>query len=178
MKLVFVYGPPAAGKYTVSRRVAEMTGLALFHNHLVVDTVASVFPFGSPSFVRLREQFWMDVFQAAAVEDRSLVFTFQPEGSVSPEFALRVIELVRRAGGEVILVHLKLSADGQLARIANEDRAKFGKMRDAELLAKLQAEFEACERAMPAADLVIDTEIVSAEAAAGMIAARLAQVQS
>lgn len=174
MKLVFVYGPPAAGKYTVSRRVAQITGLALFHNHLVVDTVASVFPFGSPSFVRLREQFWMDVFKAAVAEDRSLVFTFQPEGSVSPAFAQRVVDLVRGADGEVLLVHLKLSADGQLARIANEDRAKFGKMRDAELLAKLQAEFEACERAMPAADLVIDTETVTAETAAAMIAAQVA----
>lgn len=173
MKLVFVYGPPAAGKYTVSQRVAQITGLALFHNHLVVDTVASVFPFGSPSFVRLREQFWMDVFKAAVAEDRSLVFTFQPEGSVSPAFAQRVVDLVRGAEGEVLLVHLKLSADGQLARIANEDRAKFGKMRDAELLAKLQAEFEACQRAMPAADLVIDTETVTAETAAAMIAAQV-----
>ena len=173
MKLVFVYGPPAAGKYTVSRRVAEITGLALFHNHLVVDTVASVFPFGSPSFVRLREQFWMDVFKAAVAEDRSLVFTFQPEGSVSPDFAQRVIDLVRSAGGEVLLVHLKLSADGQMARIANADRAAFGKLRDADLLAKLQAEFAACERAMPEADLVIDTELVSAEAAAAMIASRV-----
>lgn len=173
MKLVFVYGPPAAGKYTVSRRVAEITGLALFHNHLVVDSVASVFPFGSPSFVRLREQFWMDVFKAAVAEDRSLVFTFQPEGSVSPDFAQRVIDLVRGAGGEVLLVHLKLSADGQVARIANADRAAFGKLRDADLLAKLQAEFAACERAMPEADLVIDTELVSAEAAAAMIASRV-----
>ncbi|MDP3460628.1 MAG: shikimate kinase [Hyphomonas sp.] len=173
MKLVFVYGPPAAGKFTVSARVAEMTGLALFHNHLVVDTVASVFPFGSPSFVRLREQFWMDVFDAAVAEDRSLIFTFQPEGSVSPEFAQRVVDFVRGAGGEVLLVHLKLSADGQAARIANQDRARFGKLRDAGLLARLQAEFEACERAMPAADLVIDTEQVPVEAAAGLIAARL-----
>ncbi len=173
MKLVFVYGPPAAGKFTVSARVAEMTGLALFHNHLVVDTVASVFPFGSPSFVRLREQFWMDVFDAAVAEDRSLIFTFQPEGSVSPEFAQRVVDFVRSAGGEVLLVHLKLSAGGQTARIANEDRARFGKLRDAALLARLQAEFEACEQAMPEADIVIDTEKVSVEAAAGLIAARL-----
>jgi hypothetical protein len=173
MQLVFVYGPPAAGKYTVSRRVVEITGLALFHNHLVVDSVASVFPFGSPSFVRLREQFWMDVFKAAVAEDRSLVFTFQPEGSVSPDFAQRVIDLVRGEGGEVLLVHLKLSADGQMTRIANADRAAFGKLRDSDLLAKLQADFAACERAMPEADLVIDTELVSAEAAAAMIASRV-----
>lgn len=174
MQLVFVYGPPAAGKYTVSSRVAALTGLPLFHNHLVVDTVASVFPFGSPSFVRLREKFWMDVFEAAVAEDRSLIFTFQPEGSVSPGFAQAVIDLVRGAGGNVLLVHLKLSADGQMDRIANEDRAAFGKLRDPALLAQLQAGFEACEEAMPAPDLVIDTAQVSAEDAAAMIAARLA----
>jgi hypothetical protein len=176
MQLVFVYGPPAAGKYTVSRQVAEMTGLALFHNHLVVDTVASVFPFGSPAFVRLREQFWMDVFEAAIAEDRSLIFTFQPEASVSPDFAHRVVGRTRDAGGDVFLVHLKLSAEGQLARISNTDRAKFGKLRDAALLATLQANFEACERAMPAADLVIDSAAVSAEAAAAQIAGHLRRI--
>jgi len=60
-----------------------------------------------------------------------------------------------------------------LARIENEDRAKFGKLRDPVLLAQLQAEFSACEAAMPAADLVIDTELVSAEDAARQIVARL-----
>jgi len=173
MQLVFVYGPPAAGKYTVARRVAEMTGLALFHNHLIVDAVAAVFPFGSPSFVRLREQFWMDMLEAAVSEDRSLIFTFSPEATVTPGFAARAIDTVRKAGGRVLLVHLKLSADGQASRIANADRAKFGKLRDVGLLRTLQAEFEACERAMPAPDLVIDTELVSAEEAAQQIAVRL-----
>lgn len=178
MRVVFLYGPPAAGKHTVAKRLSELTGLPLFHNHLVVDTVASVFPFASPSFIRLRESFWMDVFEAAVAEDRSLIFTFQPESSVSAGFAQRVIDLVRGAGGDLLLVYLKLSADGQLTRIANEDRAKFGKLRDAELLAKLQSDFADCERAMPEADLVIDTAQVTAESAAEMIAARVDQLQS
>ncbi|MDV3459172.1 hypothetical protein RZN05_19400 [Sphingomonas sp. HF-S4] len=47
-----LYGPPAAGKRTIARVIAE---LPLFHNHLVVDAVAAIFPFGAPEFVRLRE---------------------------------------------------------------------------------------------------------------------------
>ena len=58
MKLVFIYGPPAAGKLTIARKVAEKAGLALFHNHLIVDAVGAVFPFGSEHFKRLREKFW------------------------------------------------------------------------------------------------------------------------
>lgn len=169
MKLIFVYGPPAAGKYTVSRKLAELSGLPLFHNHLIVDAVAAVFPFGSKSFVRLREQFWLDAISAACDEDRSLIFTFQPEASVSPTFSERVATMVRKAGGDIKFVHLKLSAKGQMARIANEDRAKFGKLRDADLLRKLQDEFAACEQVMPAADLVIDTEATAPEAAAQQI---------
>lgn len=173
MQLVFIYGPPAAGKYTVAKRVAEISGLALFHNHLVVDTVGAVFPFGSPAFVRLREQFWLDVLDAACAEDRSLIFTFQPEGSVSRHFAPRVVETIRDAGGEVLLVHLTLSADGQMARINNPDRAKWGKLRDADLLQALQSEFAECEARMPMPDMVIDTGTVSVEETAQQIVAGL-----
>ena len=129
MQLVFLYGPPAAGKLTVARLLAAETGYALFHNHLVVDTVHAVFPFGSPSFVRLREQFWLDVIDAAAAEGRSLIFTFQPEPTVNSDFPQRAIDLVRSTGGRVLLTYLKLSAHEQLARITHPDRAAFGKLR-------------------------------------------------
>lgn len=173
MQLVFLYGPPAAGKLTVAKELAAATGFALFHNHLVVDTVHAVFPFGSPSFVRLREQFWLDVIGAAAAEDRSLIFTFQPEASVTPGFPRRVIDLVAGAGGHTFLVHLKLSADEQIARIANTDRAAFGKLRDIDLLRTLQPQFAACEAAMPRPHITIDTATTAPAAAATRILAAL-----
>jgi hypothetical protein len=173
VKLVFLYGGPAAGKFTVARALAARTGFPLFHNHLVVDAVHAVFPFGSESFVRLREQFWMEVFAAAAAERRSLIFTFQPEGTVAPDFPARAAELYRSAGGDVLFVHLQVSRATQARRIANEDRAAFGNMRDAALLQSLQDQFEACERAMPATDLVVDTDVTRAEDAAAMIAGLL-----
>jgi hypothetical protein len=36
MDLVFLYGPPAAGKFTVGRELAAITGFGLFHNHLTL----------------------------------------------------------------------------------------------------------------------------------------------
>ena len=66
MKLIFLYGPAASGKLTIARELATLTGFALFHNHLVVDAVAAVFPFGSERFVKLREQFWLAMFHEAA----------------------------------------------------------------------------------------------------------------
>jgi hypothetical protein len=44
--------------------------------------VLAVFPFGSPEFVRLREEFWLRTFAVAIGSGTSLVFTFAPEPSV------------------------------------------------------------------------------------------------
>src|SRR3712207_3433388 len=94
MDLVFLHGPAAAGKLTVARELGRLTGLPVFHNHLVVDLLLEVFAFGSPEFVALREQFWLATFRAAAASGRSLIFTFTPEGTVKPGFPQRAVETV------------------------------------------------------------------------------------
>lgn len=169
MKLVFIYGPPAAGKLTIARKVSEQTGLSLFHNHLIVDAVGAVFPFGSEQFRRLREKFWFETFEAALQNGRSLIFTFLPEQSVSSDFADRVLKLVADQGGEIVFVKLDLSREGQLDRLANADRGKFGKLRDTDLLEVNFDQMEASIQAMPEPDLVLNTGKLSADAAARQI---------
>jgi hypothetical protein len=66
------------------------TGLSVFHNHLIVDAVGAVFPFGSEPFIRLRETLWLQVIKEAARTGRSLIFTFAPEPTVDPGFPRRV----------------------------------------------------------------------------------------
>ncbi|MEC7291393.1 MAG: hypothetical protein VXW22_15020 [Pseudomonadota bacterium] len=66
-------------------------------------------------------------------------------------------------------VHLHLSREGQLARVENADRANFGKLRDVEILKANLDQFEASTRAMPAADITIETEQMSAYDAAELI---------
>ena len=173
MKLIFLYGAPAAGKLTVGKALAASTGLALFHNHLIVDALTAVFPFGSPSFIALREEFWLATFRAAARERRSLIFTFAPEPTVAPDFPERARALVREEGGEVVFVRLTLSEREQERRIGNPDRAAMGKLRALDLLHRLRPDLAACEAAMPSPFLTLDTGALSAEAAAGRIAAAL-----
>ena len=80
MKLIFIYGLPATGKLTVAMELAAMTGFRLFHNHLVVDLLLSVFDFGSPPFVELREDIWLSVFdQACRNQVPGLIFTSPPK---------------------------------------------------------------------------------------------------
>ena len=169
VQMIFIYGPPAAGKYTIARRVADKTGYALFHNHLIVDAVAALFPFGSDNFVRLREQFWMDAMTAAARDGKSFIFTFQPEPSVSADFPARVVEMIEAHGGQVSFVRLELSPEDQLARIANQDRTAFGKLTSPDLLKRLQPDFKVCEDTMPTPQITLDTATLSPDAAASQI---------
>ncbi|MBN8942284.1 MAG: hypothetical protein J0H01_22450 [Rhizobiales bacterium] len=175
MQLVFLHGPPAAGKLTIAGELAALTGFALFHNHLIVDAVAAVFPFGSEPFIRLRETFWLATLGEAARTGRSTIFTFQPEATVAADFPQHVRRLVTDAGGEVIFVRLTAAAEIQDARIANADRAAFGKMRSRDLLRDLRGQFEAAEAAMPAARLTIDTGTTTPGDAARLIAAELSR---
>ena len=56
MALMVLDEPPVVGKLTVGREASALTGFPLFDNHLVVDVVTAVFPFGMLEFRELREQ--------------------------------------------------------------------------------------------------------------------------
>jgi hypothetical protein len=166
MKLVFIYGPVASGKLTIAKEVGRMTGFAVFHNHLVVDAVAAVFPFGTEQFVKLRERMWLDMMFEAATAGRSLIFTFAPEPTVVEGFHRRVVERVSAAGGSTHFVQLTVPARVQEERLTAPSRAAFGKLQSVKLLRELRPQFEESERGMPRGEIVIDTSaVVPAEAA-------------
>lgn len=169
MILVFLHGPAACGKLTVAREIAARTGLPVFHNHLAVDAAAAVFPFGSDAFVRLRERYWLSMFEEAAAAGRSLIFTFAPEPSVAPDFPDRVRALIERHGGRVAFVRLTVDAAEQDARIDAASRRAFGKLRSIDLLRQLRPAFTACEATMPHGLIEIDTTSMPPEAAARAI---------
>lgn len=156
-RCIFIYGGPATGKLTVGRRLSEATGLPLFHNHLAVDTVLAVFPFGDPAFVRLREKVWMDMFSECGATGRSLIFTYQPEPSVAEDFPERVRAVFAKAGGRVDFVRLTVEEELQELRMANANRQQWRKLTSVELLRELKPEFDACEARMPQPAVTVDT---------------------
>ena len=174
MKLLFLYGRPAVGKLTVARALAARTGGRLFHNHLTVNLVLSVFEFGTPAFVELRAKIWMDVFRGALAEKVPLlIFTFNPENTVSQQFIDELFVEVTAAGGEIIPVELVASERAIEERLGSESRRMERKTLGAATYRDLRGRgvFESPRILKPR--LRLDTEVVSPDQAAELIAALL-----
>ena len=105
MNLIFLYGMPGVGKLTVARELSNLTGFKVFHNHLTVDLVTSLFEFGSQPFINLREKIWLETFsQALKAKFSGLIFTFAPERTVTNDFPNKVRDLFEQNGGKVFFV--------------------------------------------------------------------------
>jgi hypothetical protein len=160
MKLIFIYGLPASGKLTVAQELVAITGYKLFHNHLVVDLLLSVFEFGSPEFVTLREEIWLSIFEQACLSKLpGLIFTFAPEATVQPGFINRMLRTVEDAGGEVDFIELTCPLPELKRRMGSLSRLQYKKLTSVPLFEELYGEGSFEAGYMPKATLSIDTSV-------------------
>jgi AAA domain len=175
VKLIFLHGLPGVGKLTVARELSRLTGFRVFHNHLTVDLVLSVFEFGSQPFVELREKVWLAVLsQAVAAKLDGLIFTFAFDRSVRSSFIENVRGVVEADGGEVLFVELKCSIEELERRIEQPSRKGFGKLSSVGMFRELKEAGAFVDPGIPEDRMVVDTTELSASDAAGLIASQLA----
>ena len=174
MKLIFLHGLPGVGKLTVARELADLTGFKVFHNHLAVDLVESVFEFGSLPFIELREKIWLEVFsQAVAAGLTGLVFTFAYDRTIQGSFIENTRRIIESAGGDVLFVELRCSAEELEERIEDPSRQRFGKLSSVSRFHELKESGAFVDPGMPSGRLVVDTTGLSAIDAADRIVREL-----
>jgi len=174
MRLIFLYGLPGVGKLTVARELAELTGFKVFHNHLTVDLVGSVFDFGSEPFVELREMIWLEVFKRSVAENlNGLIFTFAFDRTVRGDFVEKARDVVESVGGEILFVELCCSTEELEIRIEHPSRQRFGKLSSAVTFRELQASGAFVDPGLPKNHLIVDTTMLSASDSASFIATKL-----
>jgi len=137
-KIIFIHGPAASGKYTIAKELSKLSGLPLFHNHLTVDLLLSLFPFGSPEFIRHRESIWQDLMTDAIARGDSVIFTFNPERTVSRDFPKTLQSLVSKAGGQVHFVEVICREEELENRMEAASRRDFMKLSSRELYRQLK----------------------------------------
>lgn len=169
MKLLFIYGPPAVGKFTVGTEIAARTGFRLFHNHLTVDAVKPIFEFGTEPFGRLVSRFRLEVFAEAADRGLNLVFTYCFAFGEDEPFVDEVVSTIESRGGEVNFVLLRCGIEEHVSRVEAETRSAFKKIRTREELVRLLNRHRFYEPVPNRTGLVLDTDDISADRAAEII---------
>jgi hypothetical protein len=125
MRFVCIFGPPAVGKMTVGHELARLTGFKLLHNHMTVDPVLDIFPFGSPPFTRLVSEFRRRIIKEAVAADLpGLVFTFvwDLDDQSDRDLVESYVDIVEHGGGKVSFVELAAPLEERLVRNVTEFR--------------------------------------------------------
>jgi chloramphenicol 3-O-phosphotransferase len=172
--LVYLYGPPAAGKLTVASALVERTGIRLFHNHLTVNALRPVFDFGTAPFAEVLHRWRLDVFATAAARGVDVAFTNNSAWSGADArdrfaaFAASAADVVAAAGGRTVFVHVTAPTPVLEARVADESRRAHGKLVEVGRLRELLASLDPSP--LHDGDLLIDTSRVTPADAAAVIA--------
>lgn len=121
MRLLLIIGPPAVGKMTVGRAVADRSTFRLFHNHHTIELLLDVFDYGTPPFNRLNSEFRRRIIEEAAKAGADLVFTYVWDLDL-PEESDWLARLVEPYADRVAVVELVAGLDTRLARNRTEHR--------------------------------------------------------
>jgi hypothetical protein len=187
-RLVILFGPPAVGKMAVGLELARITGMRLFHNHMAIEPVLRIFPYGSASFNLIVRNFRNMIFAEAARADMpGLIYTcmWDLDDGGTKEYIDEVVSLFGSNGASAHFVELAASLDVRLRRNRTELRlAEKPSKRDvaaseARLLANENRRLNTTgEFFYPDRHIRLDTSNMTASAAARRLATELGLVES
>jgi hypothetical protein len=167
-RLIFLYGPPAVGKLTVARAIAERGGFRVLHNHVTFDPVAEVLPVGTPVFWAALDKVRLELVTAAAAEGIDLVYTFVFAPGDEPHVD-EVANAYESVGGSALFVQLLAPPEELRRRVTDGSRAVHAKIREAAALDDVLRKHDVFASIPGRDSLTIDTEAMSPEEAARRI---------
>jgi adenylate kinase family enzyme len=120
LKHVWIFGPPAVGKMTVGQELAKITGLVLFHNHMVMDLTShfrNAMKEGESG--RLTKMFIEEILTAVAKGDSpGLIYTSVStfDNKDSWDYSMKLIDIFESRGAETYFVELEADFDVRIER--------------------------------------------------------------
>jgi hypothetical protein len=171
MNLIFIYGPPGVGKFTVAAQLASITGYRLWHNHVSIDAVLPIFGWGTPSLGPLVHQIRRLVLEEASAQRVNLITTYLYAHPGDIRSVEEYCQSYERKGGRVCAVQLVCDKATLDSRVQSEDRASRGKVHTLELVDRMQEQFDFSSPVPNRESLVIDNTNIPPEEVARRIVA-------
>jgi shikimate kinase len=138
MDLIVIHGPPATGKFSVGHELARLTGYKLFHNHLTVDLVHSLFEIGEGPFWKLNGDIRLKLLEAAAKNKvKGVIMTFCYVKGEDEKLLARFMRKLEKYNVRFLFVHLYCERETLLKRVKNPSRKTYKKISTRKLLISL-----------------------------------------
>lgn len=172
MKLVILYGPPAAGKLTIAQNLAKIADIHVFDNHQVIDIIEPIVTRQYPDFANLVYQTQRNIIEAAVKANQAnIVITFPYASNLERdvEFITEVVASSRMLGAEAYPIFLKCSNATLLKRAVEPSRKDYGKITTTEVMSTMIEKYDFEKPAPVEGNVTIDTDQVSAINAAMQI---------
>ena len=124
MKLLFLIGDAAVGKMTVGQELMKLTGLRLFHNHMMIEPVIEIFgAYNAPVTLQLREVIFHEF---AKSDNKGMIFTYLWAFDMQSDwdYVAHVADIFREQGAEIYYAELIAPQEVRLQRNETENRLK------------------------------------------------------
>ena len=128
MSLVIIFGPQAVGKMTVGHELEKITDLKLFHNHMTIELIVSLFDYETPEAQRLIKLFRDEIFKTFASSDQTgMIFTIICNFDDPAEWkrVKEISDFFSSKDKEVCLVELEADTQVRIERNKTEHRLAY-----------------------------------------------------
>ncbi len=122
MKFVWIVGDSAVGKMTVGQELMKITGLRLFHNHMMIEPVLDIFgSFRGETIIQLREIIFREFVKT---DNYGMIHTIMWAFDMPSDwnYVNHVTGIFQQAGAEVYCVELVAPQEVRLQRNETPNR--------------------------------------------------------
>lgn len=125
LKVILIFGPQAVGKMSIGEKIAEVTELPLFHNHVTLDAIWPYIEWNDTTF-ELAEQLRFGIFKYISEDahHKGIIFTFVWSFDNQKDWAYieKIKSLFSQDDQEVYFIELAADLEERLRRNKTENR--------------------------------------------------------
>jgi predicted kinase len=166
---ILIYGPPAAGKFTVAQHLAARHDARLLDNHVSIDAALRLFDFGTVDMRDLVERLRVELIGAAARAGLDIVSTLVFAHPIDRGHVSRLVQASTDGGAEVTFVQLLPPRSVLEERVAEPSRVATKKIHDLAQLRRMMQRFD-LTTPINSDDLSIDNSVLPPADTAELIA--------